>query len=400
MSGLPWDTRYERYVRMAGLYHLHQIGHIPTDHALISALAERWRQETHTFHFPVGEMTITLQDVAILLGLRIDGKALCYGTDCNWTAVVRDLLGRVDDNVGDRTFRRRSKVAIKISWLRKHFSVCPEKASDITVQQYARAYLLMLVGSLLFCDHSGDSISAIYLPLFEDFKKAGEYSWGSGVLAFLYKELCLATDIERKQFGGSVLLLQLWSWERLPMGRPRNRKKIRVPQPGEDIEERPPLGYGWSEYHKYADNVTCRVLESYRDEIDALNDGKVIWLPYQDKMHKLPSFCKRDSKLWGTTVPLIHFWIVEMYNPGRVARQLNCYQQIPPSFCNTMEELHRKKNGTGKDWVKEHRVYLQAWRKRDRCLIDQKPYDHSQHDEYMRWFSGAAILYLQPGGCT
>ncbi|CAI0380364.1 unnamed protein product [Linum tenue] len=43
-------------------------------------MAERWRPETHTFHLPEGEMTITLKDVAILTGLPISGKAIIGST--------------------------------------------------------------------------------------------------------------------------------------------------------------------------------------------------------------------------------------------------------------------------------------------------------------------------------
>ena len=46
------------------------------DHCLISALVERWRLETHTFHLPHGEMSITLQDVEVIYELPIEGEVL------------------------------------------------------------------------------------------------------------------------------------------------------------------------------------------------------------------------------------------------------------------------------------------------------------------------------------
>ncbi|RYQ84069.1 hypothetical protein Ahy_B10g102963 [Arachis hypogaea] len=42
------------------------------DWLLISTLMERWRPESHTFHLPCGELTITLHDVAYQLGLSVN----------------------------------------------------------------------------------------------------------------------------------------------------------------------------------------------------------------------------------------------------------------------------------------------------------------------------------------
>ncbi|CAN6373047.1 unnamed protein product, partial [Urochloa humidicola] len=62
------------------------------DMSLLGALLDRWRPETHTFHLPVGEMALTLQDVALLLGLPCAGQAVAADdVPADWRD---DLLAR------------------------------------------------------------------------------------------------------------------------------------------------------------------------------------------------------------------------------------------------------------------------------------------------------------------
>ena len=56
--------------------HIALIKQCKINQALITTLVERWRPKTHTFHLPWGECTITLKDVALHLGIRVDGRAV------------------------------------------------------------------------------------------------------------------------------------------------------------------------------------------------------------------------------------------------------------------------------------------------------------------------------------
>ena len=85
------------HIRDAGFEGVIHCGYIKLDHALITALVERWRPETHTFHFPTGEATITLQDIEVLWSLSVQGAPV-IASDWSksleeWIQVYQDFMG-------------------------------------------------------------------------------------------------------------------------------------------------------------------------------------------------------------------------------------------------------------------------------------------------------------------
>ncbi|MBA0667922.1 hypothetical protein Goklo_000929 [Gossypium klotzschianum] len=100
MSGPP-SPLIENYLREAGFWHVANIDWgCKLDPKLISVFIERWRPETHTFHLPCRECTITLEDVQLQLRLSVDESVLTESTQsADWRAVCYDLLGVISDNI-------------------------------------------------------------------------------------------------------------------------------------------------------------------------------------------------------------------------------------------------------------------------------------------------------------
>ena len=70
--------------------HKRQVKRFSYDKSLLTCLVDRWRPETHTFHFPWGEMAPTLQDVSYLLGLPLAGAAIGpLEAESGWQAVMQ-----------------------------------------------------------------------------------------------------------------------------------------------------------------------------------------------------------------------------------------------------------------------------------------------------------------------
>uniref|UniRef100_K3ZZ77 SWIM-type domain-containing protein n=1 Tax=Setaria italica TaxID=4555 RepID=K3ZZ77_SETIT len=96
-SPLRWDERYAQYLQRAGFLDIAvQIvgGLPPMDGPLLTAMVNRWRPETHTFHMPFGEMTITMQDAAMILGLPLDGQPVTgIIQNENWRDMVEMHIG-------------------------------------------------------------------------------------------------------------------------------------------------------------------------------------------------------------------------------------------------------------------------------------------------------------------
>jgi len=54
---------------------------------------ERWKKETHTFHFPLGKTTVTLEDVQLVLGSLVDGEVVTRITSGDLVSLCEQLLG-------------------------------------------------------------------------------------------------------------------------------------------------------------------------------------------------------------------------------------------------------------------------------------------------------------------
>lgn len=148
-------------------------------------------------------MTVTLKDVALLLGLAIDGEPVIGLTYTTCSSVCEKYLGRVPEP------GYTSGGMVKLSWLKEFFSHCPEDAPIEVIEQHTRAYLLYLVGSTVFSTTTGNKVPVMYLPLFENFDRCGQYAWGAAALSFLYRALGNASLKTQSTISGCLTLLQV-----------------------------------------------------------------------------------------------------------------------------------------------------------------------------------------------
>ncbi|XP_057757085.1 protein MAIN-LIKE 1-like [Arachis stenosperma] len=96
----------------------------------------------------------------------------------------------------------------------------PLDLEDNGLMQYARCYMLYLLGAVLLPDKANNTVHVRYLPLLADFDAICTYSWGSAILCWLYRAMCLATEYSVEGMAGCHTLLMSWIYYRLPFFAP------------------------------------------------------------------------------------------------------------------------------------------------------------------------------------
>ncbi|QHN97985.1 uncharacterized protein DS421_18g632140 [Arachis hypogaea] len=276
------------YLERAGLYHLARLDThwFWLDEPLVSAFIERWRLETHTFHMPFGECTITLQDVAYQLGLPVDGQAVS--------------------------------------------GVLPADALKETVRIYARANIMMLLSTQLFIDKSANRVHLRWLPFVVRLDDMGSYSWGTAALAWLYRCMCRVANRNVTNLAGPLQLLQSWIFWRFPMLRPQVLM-LSLFHWHPDEPHISPLLMG-----RNSGLFSIIVWEPY-GSLDVL---AVIHPAILTEEH---------SQLWRVITSLIYFAVIEWHQVDRVFPQLGGVQHLPEPALN-IEYLHSKDGRGGDRW--------------------------------------------------
>uniref|UniRef100_A0A3Q7HBA3 Aminotransferase-like plant mobile domain-containing protein n=1 Tax=Solanum lycopersicum TaxID=4081 RepID=A0A3Q7HBA3_SOLLC len=273
------------------------------DRSLITALVERWRSETHTFHFRTGESTITLQDVEMLYGLPVKGNAVVgyepQRSVVNWQNICQRLLGFSPQ---PQDFKHSS---LKVSALNAHLRLqprLPDLATQDMVNEKNRCYMFWMIAGLLLADTSGDLLKLMYLPMLEDITTVGSYSWGSATLAYLYRFLCKAYQSSQNEIAGFLPLLQASDCskkrykEYFPVGLPRGPHAAR-----------------WYAHFSWTD-TTKHVLRVFRDALDSKTEDQFIWEPYSsDIIESLPEYCRVGRDIWRARVTIFCWDVVEVH---------------------------------------------------------------------------------------
>ncbi|KAE8795953.1 hypothetical protein D1007_29146 [Hordeum vulgare] len=146
--------------------------------------------------------------------------------------------------------------------------------------------------------------------------------------------------------GGCMLLLSVWSWEHLLVGRPKTSKWNTWDDHGNPVQL-PTWVYKWDLVSEVASEVNL-LYKQYTNEMASLTPEQVEWQPYgagtnfcDAHTFELNPLCLQEKHIWLMHCPLICNWVVEFHLPHRVMHQFGLFQPHPPEWVDTDTQLHR-----------------------------------------------------------
>ncbi|KAE8789640.1 hypothetical protein D1007_36139 [Hordeum vulgare] len=166
--------------------------------------------------------------------------------------------------------------------------------------------------------------------------------------------------------GGCMLLLSVWSWERLLVGRPRE-VTFKAWDEHDNHVRLPTWAYKWDVVSEVTSDVNI-LYKQYTNDMDSLTAEKVEWQAYgvgesfgDAHTFQLNLICLQEKHLWLMCCPLICNWAVEFHLPHRALHQFGLFQGHSPEWVDTDAQLHRfdrRRLRKIKDWNKHHKKYV------------------------------------------
>ncbi|KAF1866526.1 hypothetical protein Lal_00017909, partial [Lupinus albus] len=322
-------------LQLTGFSKLSSLRSFNIDPCLITALVERWRPETHTFHLP---------------HVNVNGLPLAGPTYFDWNEICEELLGKVPSDEQDMR-----GCELKLTWLFDNFETLPPRPTQLQKEQFCRAQILYMIGGELLPDKSNNRVHLMYLPLLRDLTRVHRYSWGSACLANLYREMCRATKPNAKAMGECLTLLQ------------------------------------WGQRNLSYRGIPRGDLTAYRSRLDRMDVNDFQWLPYENYVDNLPREVLEDKNIWSACTALICFSITD-----RVRLQFKLLQDLPQPPQN-LDALHRvdKRGNLDTNWATRHAEWIDYWCNR-RDQVQQGPQIqypiHTQ--QYIMWYRRNSRLFL------
>ncbi|XP_070035750.1 serine/threonine-protein phosphatase 7 long form homolog [Nicotiana tomentosiformis] len=261
--------RIVRRLQDTGFYRIVEIDRLQLDWSLIKALIKRWRLETHTFHLPIGEATVTLQDMDVMYGLPVDEHpvalmhAMIEQTGLQYMYMLQRLTG----------LQLPEETAL----------VGASRLQLMTVRQHLEA---------LHSDITDDT-SELHI----------------------HRQICRASMDTQRDVAGFLPLLQ--AWERfLQLHPPLSPLAPGAPPPFHSLARK------WVDRRGYGREYEARHnLPLCRDLLDLLEGAQFIWRPYSDELiASLPNYCSAGRIMWSSSVSLMCLDIVEHHTTERVLR--------------------------------------------------------------------------------
>ncbi|MQL88518.1 hypothetical protein Taro_021081 [Colocasia esculenta] len=354
-----------------------RLDELTPDVALIQALKERWDPECHAFLLPWGHMIPTLEDVAWITSLRVDGQAVTGVTYTSYQELAERLLG-LDVTRERSSLIPRTRLQASLGVVSAHHQtgesqvdymarMIEDSRAALAEEEGAaadhdlRRFLILVIGKLI--------LGTRCLPLLEDLSSVGSYAWGAALLAHLFDSL--GTSSRETGVAEFFQLLQVWAYHHLPsLGRGEPRRAGAVP-----------LLRRWR-FRRDKQSLR-RQVTSIHDALDTVPFGHVQWTPYVGEDDAAQQWVKRGRPYFGRDIWLHSFNMVVPLHHRLVARTLGLHQAV-------VEFPTRQRS-----WERPGRSFcgiqqLEDWEQRGKEVVSEATSDEDYFRAYARRY-GAQV---------